>query len=147
MASLSTCHLGLWLGWQILLNLVKSLADLPFSVGVLPQQRGNTPTYIMLILIECNFLFRSIFSNKLCYLLLFNFLLKVGVFPRPTLHVTISRRRRVEDTKTQSCSDVYARPYPIHESGTRIFAIVRAPGSPTQLPVASVRANYDATRL
>ena len=25
MASLSTCHMGLWLGWQILLNLVKSL--------------------------------------------------------------------------------------------------------------------------
>ena len=25
MASLSTCHLGLWLGWQILLNLVKSI--------------------------------------------------------------------------------------------------------------------------
>ena len=25
MASLSTCHLGLWLGWQILLNLVKHL--------------------------------------------------------------------------------------------------------------------------
>ena len=24
MASLSICHLGLWLGWQILLNLVKS---------------------------------------------------------------------------------------------------------------------------
>ena len=24
MASLSTCHLGIWLGWQILLNLVKS---------------------------------------------------------------------------------------------------------------------------
>ena len=24
MASLSTCHLGLWLGWQILLNLVIS---------------------------------------------------------------------------------------------------------------------------
>ena len=23
MASLSTCHLGLWLGWQILLNIVK----------------------------------------------------------------------------------------------------------------------------
>ena len=23
MASLSTCHLGLWLGWQLLLNLVK----------------------------------------------------------------------------------------------------------------------------
>ena len=27
MASLSTCHLGLWLGWQILLNLVKSLSQ------------------------------------------------------------------------------------------------------------------------
>ena len=27
MASLSTCHLGLWLGWQILLNLVKSLIN------------------------------------------------------------------------------------------------------------------------
>ena len=25
MASLSTCHLGLWLGWQILLNLVKHI--------------------------------------------------------------------------------------------------------------------------
>ena len=25
MASLSTCHLGLWLGWQFLLNLVKLL--------------------------------------------------------------------------------------------------------------------------
>ena len=34
MASLSTCHLGLWLGWQILLNLVKSLWDLQSkSVG------------------------------------------------------------------------------------------------------------------
>ena len=31
MASLSTCHLGLWLGWQILLNLVKS-AKLPCTV-------------------------------------------------------------------------------------------------------------------
>ena len=35
MASLSTCHLGLWLGWQILLNLVKSdfsifMRELPF---------------------------------------------------------------------------------------------------------------------
>ena len=27
MASLSTCHLGLWLGWQIFLNLVKSCND------------------------------------------------------------------------------------------------------------------------
>ena len=27
MASLSTCHLGLWLGWQILLNLVKYAFD------------------------------------------------------------------------------------------------------------------------
>ena len=27
MASLSTCHLGLWLGWQILLNLVKLIIN------------------------------------------------------------------------------------------------------------------------
>ena len=27
MASLSTCHLGLWLGWQILLNLVKYITN------------------------------------------------------------------------------------------------------------------------
>ena len=39
MASLSTCHLGLWLGWQILLNLVKLLKHvedewgLPLYVG------------------------------------------------------------------------------------------------------------------
>ena len=31
MASLSTCHLGLWLGWQILLNLVKLAADRLYS--------------------------------------------------------------------------------------------------------------------
>ena len=29
MASLSTCHLGLWLGWQILLNLVKPIIPAP----------------------------------------------------------------------------------------------------------------------
>ena len=28
MASLSTCHLDLWLGWQILLNLVKKVLSL-----------------------------------------------------------------------------------------------------------------------
>ena len=28
MASLSTCHLGLWLGWQILLNEVERVFDL-----------------------------------------------------------------------------------------------------------------------
>ena len=32
MASLSTCHLGLWHGWQILLNLVKSRV-----YGILPK--------------------------------------------------------------------------------------------------------------
>ena len=31
MASLSTCHLGLWLGWQILLNLVKDVAQFAIS--------------------------------------------------------------------------------------------------------------------
>ena len=36
MASLSTCHLGLWLGWQIFLNLVKGVDlfknNLPFDI-------------------------------------------------------------------------------------------------------------------
>ena len=32
MASLSTCHLGLWLGWQILLNLVKSLVSVDIII-------------------------------------------------------------------------------------------------------------------
>ena len=37
MASLSTCHLGLWLGWQILLNLVKSKVAFPVNHrGALP---------------------------------------------------------------------------------------------------------------
>ena len=35
MASLSTCHLGLWLGWQILLNLVKSSNCNPKSAAAL----------------------------------------------------------------------------------------------------------------
>ena len=36
MASLSTCRLGLWLGWQILLNLVKSV----FSCEGTPRLLG-----------------------------------------------------------------------------------------------------------
>ena len=32
MASLSTCHLGLWLGWQILLNLVTSYCPSKYVV-------------------------------------------------------------------------------------------------------------------
>ena len=35
MASLSTCHLGLWLGWQILLNLVKRHKKHTFYSNVL----------------------------------------------------------------------------------------------------------------
>ena len=31
MASMSTCHLGLWLGWQILLNLVKREPGVRFA--------------------------------------------------------------------------------------------------------------------
>ena len=31
MASLSTCHLGLWLGWQILLNLVKLKTSIQYN--------------------------------------------------------------------------------------------------------------------
>ena len=49
MASLSTCHLGLWLGWQILLNLVKSIDadpvshpdDMPSTAAVEPVERPD----------------------------------------------------------------------------------------------------------
>ena len=36
MASLSTCHLGFWLGWQILLNLVKSNQVWTWTTSVTP---------------------------------------------------------------------------------------------------------------
>ena len=39
MASLSTCHLGLWLGWQILLNLVKRSVRRGGDVGFLVSQQ------------------------------------------------------------------------------------------------------------
>ena len=35
MASLSTCHLGLWLGWQILLNLVKYYMGIMYCMGIM----------------------------------------------------------------------------------------------------------------
>ena len=35
MASLSTCHLGLWFGWQILLNLVTFLQNCPLTLWIL----------------------------------------------------------------------------------------------------------------
>ena len=47
MASLSTCHLGLWLGWQILLNLVKStarVANLSTPVAQSGQSMQTAPT-------------------------------------------------------------------------------------------------------
>ena len=42
MASLSTCHLGLWLGWQILLNLVKSIARYSYTTTSQVAQRCMT---------------------------------------------------------------------------------------------------------
>ena len=42
MASLSTCHLGLWLGWQILLNLVK------YDVAEVPMKVADVSIYISL---------------------------------------------------------------------------------------------------
>ena len=53
MASLSTCHLGLWLGWQILLNLVKSLPY--YKLGDLANSSGA--------LKNCVVLFISTFKN------------------------------------------------------------------------------------
>ena len=50
MVSLSTCHLGLWLGWQIFLNLVKnpnidtdifSLAEV--NIAIKQMKHGKAP--------------------------------------------------------------------------------------------------------
>ena len=41
MASLSTCHLGLWLGWQILLNLVKYKKALTWALKVRGKKEGQ----------------------------------------------------------------------------------------------------------
>ena len=46
MASLSTCHLGLWLGWQILLNLLTldiRFGDAPV-VNAAPATQGDVVT-------------------------------------------------------------------------------------------------------
>ena len=60
MASLSTCHLGLWLGWQILLNLVKSLYFIITpNVGYrprfcyLPAKAGNCEAAISMWYYNC----------------------------------------------------------------------------------------------
>ena len=52
MASLSTCHLGLWLGWQILLNLVKSMCCVCCSVLCLVQ----CVVYVAVCCVWCNVL-------------------------------------------------------------------------------------------
>ena len=42
MASLSTCHLGLWLGWQILLNLLQDYNKaLKYVKALLTIEPGN----------------------------------------------------------------------------------------------------------
>ena len=50
MASLSTCHLGLWLGWQILLNLVKvlSLVQLLYTVVIPLFLPGEATSYLFI---------------------------------------------------------------------------------------------------
>ena len=58
MASLSTCHLGLWLGWQILLNLVKQKAHVVTSrqslcTGVLMNDL-NQATSVMAVCAYCH---------------------------------------------------------------------------------------------
>ena len=52
MASLSTCHLGLWLGWQILLNLVKSARLINATAMALATELNNHafPLEVMFVL-------------------------------------------------------------------------------------------------
>ena len=59
MASWSTCHLGLWLGWQILLNLVMAYAlGLSFKILVdfklLPEFKWNVTDSSRRIMVENN---------------------------------------------------------------------------------------------
>ena len=49
MASLSTCHLGLWLGWQILLNLVKQGCSVLRTVSPLSSFKNDINE-----IIKCN---------------------------------------------------------------------------------------------
>ena len=44
MASLSTCHLGLWLGWQILLNLVKLHHNRCADSGLVSPTQNTAPS-------------------------------------------------------------------------------------------------------
>ena len=50
MASLSTCHLGLWLGWQILLNLVKSQVYGQYCVAYVLLRRNGIPVRTFVII-------------------------------------------------------------------------------------------------
>ena len=53
MASLSTCHLGLWLGWQILLNFVKYYAGKFILVKVYPvRENAHIQMYLLLPLLN-----------------------------------------------------------------------------------------------
>ena len=58
MASLSTCHLGLWLGWQILLNLVKS-PHCCFRCPLILHKVSNH--------IKCHFTLLSLTSPHCCF--------------------------------------------------------------------------------
>ena len=60
MASLSTCHLGLWLGWQIFLNLVKSMlihkeAYLSVAVGFNGAKSDRFHNKIRLCSVNCTY--------------------------------------------------------------------------------------------
>ena len=51
MASLSTCHMGLWLGWQILLNLVKlAFHELFVSIHIMLRTEENMRTGVLCLI-------------------------------------------------------------------------------------------------
>ena len=54
MASLSTCHLGLWLGWQILLNLVKDITAIEvFYIIIIGSSIFNTSRLLRYVMLCC----------------------------------------------------------------------------------------------
>ena len=67
MASLSTCHLGLWLGWQILLNLVKNQSTETALMKVQHDIVRNLECgrSVMLVLLNTSAVFDTINIEKL----------------------------------------------------------------------------------
>ena len=64
MASLSTCQLGLWLGWQILLNLIKYDVTILPVYGASCYSRQRLGNFIYLPNYNTEYQWYGIFNNE-----------------------------------------------------------------------------------